>query len=124
MQTQIRETKKRSIFKKFMVGFVIVFLFLLATGVTYEAIAGYLGVKKYPPEGELVNVGDYNIHVNKQGKGKPVIILEAGSGSSSTVWGDIPEKLADYGTVVTYDRGGYGWSEKAESDRTGDNVVK
>ena len=124
MQTQIKETMKRSLFKKFIVSVISVCLLLLATGVIYESISGYLGVRKYPPEGELVNVGEYNLHVNKQGDGKPVIILEAGSGSSSTIWGDIPEKLANYGTVVTYDRGGFGWSEKAETDRTGENIVK
>ena len=124
METQIRKTKERSLFKKFMVRLISVCLLLLAAGIIYESISSYLGVRKYPPEGEMVNVGEYNLHVNKQGDGKPVIILEAGSGSSSTVWGDIPEKLASYGTVVTYDRGGYGWSEKAETDRSGENIVK
>jgi pimeloyl-ACP methyl ester carboxylesterase len=124
MQTQIRETKKRYVFKKVMISLISVCLLLLATGVIYEAISGYLGVKKYPPQGEMVNVGEYNLHVNKHGDGKPVIILEAGSMSSSTVWGDIPNQLANYGTVVTYDRGGYGWSEKAKTDRTGQNIVK
>ena len=104
-------------------GLAGICLLLLGIGVVFEAVSNYFGVQKYPAPGKLVNIGGYNLHLNKHGEGKPVIILETGSGASSTIWRDMPEKLAAYGTVVTYDRGGYGWSEKAATERSGENIV-
>lgn len=124
MELQIKKTKKRSVWKKILIGILCLPLLMIAFGASYEAIASYQGVKKYPPEGKLVDVGGFKLHLHKQGEGGPVIILETGSGGSSISWGDIPRELSNYGTVVTYDRGGYAWSEKAETDRTGENIVR
>ena len=122
MQTE-KKTKKHFI-KKFFIGLLSVFFLLLLAGSLYEFIASSIVSKKYPPEGKLVDVGEFNLHLYQQGEGKPTIILETGSGASSTSWGEIPKSLSEYGTVVTYDRGGYGWSEKAETERTGENIVQ
>ncbi|MFE8701353.1 alpha/beta fold hydrolase [Cytobacillus sp. FJAT-54145] len=123
LKTKSIVKKKKPIWKKIFIGFVSIILLVLAFGISYEAIASYQGIKKYPAEGKLVDVGDFKLHINKMGEGKPTIILEAASGASSTIWKDIPEELSEIGTVVTYDRGGYAWSEKATTERTGENIV-
>ncbi|WP_066310446.1 alpha/beta fold hydrolase [Bacillus sp. FJAT-29814] len=124
MQTQLKEKKKRPIWKKIAFGLISFILAITILGASFEAIAGYQVVKNNPPEGKLVDVGGFKLHLHKQGKGGPTIILETGSGASSTSWLDIPEELSKFGTVVTYDRGGYGWSEKADAERTGENIVR
>lgn len=124
MQTQLKEKKKRPIWKKIAFGLISFILAITILGASFEAIAGYQGVKNNPPEGKLVDVGGFKLHLHKQGKGSPTIILETGSGASSTSWLDIPGELSKFGTVVTYDRGGYGWSEKADTERTGENIVR
>jgi pimeloyl-ACP methyl ester carboxylesterase len=123
MQTQVQSKKKRPLWKKITIGVCTTLVLLVGSSFTYEAIAGYQGVKKYPAPGKMVDVGDFKLHLHKQGEGKPTIILEPGSRSSSTIWGDIPEELMDTATVVSYDRGGYGWSEKTTTERTGENIV-
>jgi pimeloyl-ACP methyl ester carboxylesterase len=123
MQTQVQSKKKRPLWKKITMGVCATVVLLVGSSFTYEAIAGYQGVKKYPAPGKMVDVGEFKLHLHKQGEGKPTIILEPGHRSSSTIWGDIPKELMDSATVVSYDRGGYGWSDKATTERTGENIV-
>ncbi|WP_237658367.1 alpha/beta hydrolase [Ureibacillus xyleni] len=117
------QKKKKGLFKKIFISVVGLLVLLSVVGFSFEAIAGYYGAKKYPPEGKLVDVGGFNLHLQRYGEGGPTILFEAGSGESSNIWLDIPEELSQYGTVVTYDRAGYGWSDKADTERTGENIV-
>ncbi|NEN83947.1 alpha/beta fold hydrolase [Paenibacillus elgii] len=106
-----------------LVVFSIVTL-LFGSGFIYEWIASKQAKKDFPPPGKLVEVGGYRLHLQKLGSGSPTIILEAGSGETSLSWRNIPEQLAEFATVVTYDRAGYAWSEKANTARTGANIVQ
>ena len=47
----------------------------------------------------------------------PVVILEPGGGGHDA-WGDLPVKAAQFARVVTYDRPGYGQSEKCTRERS------
>lgn len=119
---QEKITKRK--FRK--ISFVIMSLLLLivGSGFSYEAIESKLSKQEFPMTGKLVDAGAYKLHLKIQGKGPIAIIFEAGSGETSMSWGDIPEWLASYATVVSYDRGGYAWSEKANTARTGENIVR
>ncbi|MHA6531331.1 alpha/beta fold hydrolase [Paenibacillus sp. BAC0078] len=97
---------------------------ILTSGFCYEWIASKQAAQDYPPPGKLVDVGGYRLHINQAGYGSPTIILEAGSGETSLSWRDIPQELAKFATVVSYDRAGYAWSEAATRERTGSNIVK
>jgi pimeloyl-ACP methyl ester carboxylesterase len=120
------EIKKTPVWKKLIYGLgttLAVVIIGISAAFTYEAIASKQAVKAYPPPGKMVDVGGYDLHLVKSGSGSPTIVLEAGSGETSLSWRDIPDKLAPYATVVTYDRAGYAWSEKADRERTGDQIV-
>ncbi|ANY74903.1 alpha/beta hydrolase [Paenibacillus ihbetae] len=121
-----KKKKSASIWRKLAYGFGSIFavvVMALAAGFVYESIAAKQAAKDYPPPGKMVDVGGYALHVVKAGSGSPTIVFEAGSGETSLSWRDIPDKLAPYATVVTYDRAGYAWSEKASRERTGDQIV-
>ncbi|RRJ64905.1 alpha/beta hydrolase [Paenibacillus oralis] len=121
------EKKKTSAWRKLIYGFgatLAVGITLISVAFIYEAIASKQAAKAYPPPGQMVDVGGYDLHLVKSGSGSPTIVLEAGSGETSLSWRDIPDKLAPYATVVTYDRAGYAWSEKAAHERTGDQIVR
>lgn len=124
MTNKTSNNKKKPLWKKILITITSIVILVVISGFSYEAIASYQGVKDYPPEGKMVDAGEFKLHLQKQGEGKPTIILEAGSGASSLSWNDLPEELAKYGTVVTYDRGGYAWSEEPTTERTGENIVK
>jgi pimeloyl-ACP methyl ester carboxylesterase len=61
----------------------------------------------------MVDVGGRTLHVNVQGRGGPIVILEAGIAASSLSWTLVAKQVAEFTTVVTYDRAGFGWSESA-----------
>ncbi|AIQ18183.1 alpha/beta hydrolase [Paenibacillus sp. FSL H7-0357] len=127
MTIQPQQPKKRSkkkIWKRVTLSLLTFIILLLGSGFAYEWLASRNAEQKYQPPGKLVDAGGYKLHINKLGQGSPTIILESGSGETSLSWRDIPEKLSEFATVVSYDRAGYAWSEKAPTARTGENIVR
>lgn len=61
----------------------------------------------------MVDIGGRRLHVNIAGQGKPGVILEAGIAASSLSWVLVANKVAEFATVVSYDRAGFGWSDPA-----------
>src|SRR5271154_2439451 len=68
---------------------------------------------KIPPPGRLVDIDGHRIHVDVRGQGAPVVVLEAGIAASSLSWCLVQKRVAEFTTVVSYDRAGFGWSELA-----------
>jgi pimeloyl-ACP methyl ester carboxylesterase len=68
---------------------------------------------RIPPPGRLVDVGGRRLHVSVVGQGRPVVVLEAGIAASSLSWALVAKQAAEFATVVTYDRAGFGWSDPA-----------
>lgn len=69
--------------------------------------------RAYPPIGEMVDVGGYRLHWHQQGHGAPVVVMDAGLGSSSILYTCIQPMVATFATAWAYDRAGYGWSDHA-----------
>ncbi|MFD3269230.1 alpha/beta fold hydrolase [Paenibacillus dendritiformis] len=126
MKTAVEESKptKKKRGKTLLLTVLAALALLIGSGFVYEWIASEQARRNEPPPGQLVDVGGYRLHIHKFGAGSPTIVLEAGSGETSLSWRDIPEQLAAYATVVSYDRGGYAWSEPANTERTGANIVR
>lgn len=78
---------------------------------------------KVKPMGQLVDLGGYKLHFQVKGKGKTTIVIEAGAGAWSLQWLKVQEELAKVFRVVTYDRGGYGWSEPSPYARTAGSIA-
>lgn len=53
------------------------------------------------------------LHVQLAGQGSPVVVLEAGIAASSVSWSLVQRRIAEFTTVISYDRAGFGWSVKA-----------
>jgi pimeloyl-ACP methyl ester carboxylesterase len=84
---------------------------LLLIGAVYESMAEASDAKKYPPPGQLVDVGGYRLHIKCTGTGSPTVVIDAGLGDWSTLWGFVQPEVAKVTRVCTYDRAGSGWSE-------------
>ena len=89
----------------------------------YDRIASAVEVRRFPPAGEMVNVGTHSLHLHCQGNGSPTVLVEAGSGSWSLDWRTTQEQIARTTRVCVYDRAGYGWSEAGPTPRTGSQMV-
>ncbi len=111
-----------------IVGIVILVLFVLV------GLVWVLGSRakarlaaKYPPPGQMVDVGGYRLHLHCQGNhtpGSPTVVLEAAHSQPSLSWGSIPERVAEFARVCNYDRAGQGWSERSPKPRIASNIVE
>ncbi len=95
----------------------------MVAGAIYQAVASSVDVKKYPPPGKMVRVGELDMHLHCTGEGSPTVILEAGAGSPSVGWVWVQEKVAEFTRVCSYDRPGFGWSSLASEPLSPEQVA-
>jgi pimeloyl-ACP methyl ester carboxylesterase len=98
-----------------VIGFAAGGLVALAgAGACWQAVTGRRDRRRYPPPGELVDVGGHRLHLHPTGPrdaAPPTVVLEAGMASMSANWAWVQDELAGEFRVVSYDRAGLGWSE-------------
>jgi pimeloyl-ACP methyl ester carboxylesterase len=82
-------------------------------------------VAKYPPPGQMVDVGGFQMHINCQGDpaAGPAVVLDTGNGEPSLVWASVQPAVAEFARVCAFDRAGLGWSEPSPNPRTLSNLV-
>jgi pimeloyl-ACP methyl ester carboxylesterase len=90
-------------------------LLLLVVGSTYQAIATAVDMRRYPPPGQMVDVGGRRLHYRDMGEGDIPVILEAGSGGWSLHWSRVQPAIAEFARVIAYDRAGAGWSDPSDA---------
>lgn len=77
-----------------------------------------LDTEAYPPPGERFQVAGHAMHLRCSGTGSPVVVLAAGLGGTTLEWSWVQPQVARFTRVCSYDRAGYGWSERASGPRT------
>ena len=100
-----------------------VLILLLTAATTLQYVLSQVTLDNSPVPGRLVDVDGRLAHLLCQGEGEPTVILEAGLPGGSLSWESVTPDLAEFTTVCTYDRAGYGWSEEALSPRTSKRIV-
>src|SRR5918992_609255 len=87
--------------------FGVIGLILLA-GMTLQAYAEQKERERFPPRGQLVDIGGGQlIHLHQWGEGYPgpTVVLNGSASMPSSLWGWVGPALADRGhRVVAYDR--------------------
>jgi pimeloyl-ACP methyl ester carboxylesterase len=94
---------------------------LMIAGYVYEKAAEWREKKLQPAFGRMVAVGDHKLHIIYilcKGSGAPTVVIEQGAGEPSGLWWPVQDKIAEFASVCTYDRAGYGWSEPVAGGRT------
>lgn len=99
-------------------------LALIVVGFAYQAIGVRRDARRYPPPGELVDVGGYCLHVRVMGHGSPAVVFESGLGASCINWTRVQQDLAAITCVASYDRAGLAWSDPAPTPRTSPEIAK
>lgn len=110
---------------KRIAGILVLGILLLAVlGAAYQAVATGIDSRKFPPPGELVAVGGFQMHINCLGEGSPAVILEPGGGSNSMTWFLVQPEVAQTTRVCVYDRAGMGWSDPSPNPRDGGHIAQ
>jgi pimeloyl-ACP methyl ester carboxylesterase len=92
---------------------------LLGAALSLEAIAEARDFSRFPPPGQMVDVGGRRLHVLCKGPASgPTVVIEQGAGSPSILWWPIQNQVATFARVCTYDRAGYLWSDDAGRTRS------
>ncbi len=73
--------------------------------------------------GTFVWVGEHRLHVHCMGQGSPTVIFDSGLGGTSLDWSLIQPKIAEHTRACTYDRAGYGWSDRGPAPRDSRRIV-
>jgi len=103
---------------RILLGLLALIVLLAASGATYEVIMAAGDTKRYPPPGQLVDVGGYRLHLQCVGRGSPTVVLDAGLGAFSLDWGAVQPEIATATRVCAYDRAGLGWSDPGPRPRS------
>ncbi|MGN4124814.1 alpha/beta fold hydrolase [Lysinibacillus sphaericus] len=107
-------------------AFIIFILLALMSGFLYET-SSYKNVKsKYPPDGQMIDVGNRELHVKIQGTkmNLPPVVIETGTGTWSYDWEKVQKALSKHTQVITYDRAGYGWSDPPPNEFSVDETIE
>lgn len=110
-QPSRRKTQWQHWFTRGLIAVVLILGALAMTGASYQAIAAGADRRNFPPPGQLVDVGGYQLHIYCQGQGSPTVILDAASIDTVSDWVWIQPEVARTTHVCAYDRAGLGWSD-------------
>jgi pimeloyl-ACP methyl ester carboxylesterase len=105
----------------FLRGFYLLAVLLmlaLACGAAWEAVKHSSEATRFPPRGQLVDIGGYKLDLNCTGSGSPAVILETGLGVPSVSWDQVQRQVSGFARVCSYDRAGYGYSDAGPAPRT------
>jgi pimeloyl-ACP methyl ester carboxylesterase len=106
--------------RKVLAGLAAVPVVLGAASATYQRLAERRDTRRFPPPGELVDIGGRRLHVFRSGgRGAAVIVLPSLS-TPAAEWVRVQRALAERtdATIILLDRGGVGWSDPAPWPRT------
>ncbi len=107
---------------------ILVALFAIAVALTIasaalEAITARTELAEHAPPGRLINIRPHRLHLDCQGEGKPIVILEAGRDRFGLDWWPVQRLLSANTTVCAYDRAGHGWSGRGPGERTPQRIA-
>jgi pimeloyl-ACP methyl ester carboxylesterase len=106
---------------------VLSLVVLVAVALGGSSIFNAFAVRHYramnPPPGNLYSVNGHNMHLYCTGDGSPTIVLDAGLGNDSLIWGKVQPELSRITRVCSYDRAGYGWSDPQPGPRDADRIA-
>lgn len=104
-----------------LLALISLLLVLSLAGIVYQVLATARDVRRYPPPGQLIDVGGYQMHLYCTGErqvDRPTVILDASYPATVSSWVWIQPQLTAVTRVCAYDRAGTGWSDSSPNTLT------
>lgn len=89
----------------------------------YQQLGSMRDRRRYPPPGNLGDIGGRWLHLWKAGEGEPNVVIVPALGAPAIEWVRVQRALADHVAVYLYDRAGLGWSDPASCPRTASRMA-
>ncbi|MCZ7545250.1 MAG: alpha/beta hydrolase [Anaerolineae bacterium] len=109
--------------KRVLLVLVILLIGLPLAGLVYEAVMASGDAQRYPPPGQMVDVGGHRLHINCMGEGSPTVVLESEFAGTSLDWTLVQPLISQTTRTCVYDRGGYGWSDPGPEPRSPQQIA-
>ena len=124
MITKKHDRKFLRMFGKFLIGLLILLVILVAFGLIREAILRINYRSQYPAPGEMITIGNHDIHLNCVGKGSPTVVFEADLDQyGSLSWDPVQKEVSKLTRACSYDRAGILWSKPGPRPRDGETIA-
>lgn len=102
-----------------ILAFGLVLFRLIREYITREKISA-----KYPVPGEMVSVGDHELHLYCIGSGSPTVVFESDIDQLGILsWTPVQEEIGKHTRACSYDRAGIMWSEPGDLPRDGSSIA-
>ncbi len=111
-------SRSHPVFRRVVLGLLLLVLVLAAVGFIYENIAEARDRRFNRMPGKRVEVDGHKMHINCTGDGSPAVILDSGLGDTYLSWRKVQPEIAKFTRVCSYDRAGLGYSETSFGERT------
>ena len=103
------DSRKRRGWIMLGIGLAILGIFIIPAMIPVSPVDGTMLVSMLAdPDSRFTNIGGVTLHYKIMGKGEPVFFLLHGFGASLYSWKKVMPELAKLGTVIAYDRLGFG----------------
>ncbi|MET0309211.1 MAG: alpha/beta hydrolase [Sphingomonas sp.] len=113
------------VLKWLAIGLVALVALLLVVGAIWEQVSRADEAKRYPPRGQIVDIGGRRFHLDCRGSGSPTVILESGLDINGTLaWYKVQDTIAKTTRVCSSDRAGIMWSDPPPHVQNGDHVAQ
>jgi len=96
---------------------------LAIVGAIYQSVESSNDLRTHSPQGRLVDVNGYKMHLYCVGEGNPAVILESGLNNSWIYWYKVQPDVAKFTRVCSYDRAGVGWSDAQPEPPNSRNIA-
>jgi len=89
-----------------------------------ENLQALMPIGEPPVEGQFVDVWGNKMFYMKAGTAKPNVVFVAGLDENVRIWRKVFDEIAEFATVVAYDRAGVGWSAPGRNPRTASTIAQ
>ena len=107
-----------------LVGLVVLVPLLVLAGLILQVIGSARDARRFPPRGQLVDVGGHRLHIYCMGRGTPAVVMDSGFPGSSLSWTLVQPEVARFTHACSYDRAGLGWSDAGPMPRSSRQIVE
>jgi pimeloyl-ACP methyl ester carboxylesterase len=107
-----------------LVGFAVLVTLLVLAGLVFQEVGSARDARRFPPPGQMVDVGGHRLHICCTGVGAPTVVMDSGFPGSSLSWTFVQPEVAKFTCACSYDRAGLGWSDAGPMPRTIRQIVE